>query len=358
MSTEPLPLYGLYQRLLQQGLPLSVRDYLDALSALRGEFGLGTRERLLWLCQTLWARNGEERRRIALEFAAMRPPSEEDMRQWLDGETLPPAPIREPPIPHSRRRGPINRRDESTPNVAVDFKPANTDGLQVPAFDKVDSAGEVFIMKPHPRIPLRHLVLAWRRLRKIERFGPATELDLSATVADQCRGGRLIHLKRRSPRRNNAALTLLIDASPSMTPWRAQVDVMLEALKFSGLKDVAVRFFDNMPQDGVFETPSLFDPIPFEQFSRAREFSPLMIFSDGGSARGRRNRSRAKETTRFLAEASKVWPDLAWINPMPAARWRSTSFETVQRHHGVAAFPLTAENLIFAVDHLRGRRMG
>ena len=55
-----LPLEGLYLRLVKAGMPISVRDYQDALFALRSGDGLHSREELHWLCEALWARTDQE----------------------------------------------------------------------------------------------------------------------------------------------------------------------------------------------------------------------------------------------------------------------------------------------------------
>jgi hypothetical protein len=61
-----LPLLGLFQALRRAGVPLGLREHLDALRALRAGFGRGGRGELQRLCGALWCRSAEEHRLLGL----------------------------------------------------------------------------------------------------------------------------------------------------------------------------------------------------------------------------------------------------------------------------------------------------
>lgn len=60
MQAEELPLFELYTRLQEAGLPLGLNEYTQLLKALQGGFGLPDRQALARLCRALWVKNKEE----------------------------------------------------------------------------------------------------------------------------------------------------------------------------------------------------------------------------------------------------------------------------------------------------------
>jgi hypothetical protein len=49
---------------------------------------------------------------------------------------------------------------------------------------------------------------------------------------------------------------------------------------------------------------------------------------------------------------------VAWMNPMPAPRWRASSSGPIGRVPGVRMFELTEDGLIAGIDFLRGKTAG
>jgi uncharacterized protein with von Willebrand factor type A (vWA) domain len=356
---EPeLVLSGLFLHLRRQGLPLGPRDFLDSLGALRRGFGLHDRAQLLWLCQTLWARSEEELRHIALLFAAFPQPTPDEV------ETT-----------RKNLLGPERRRvAESEPAVAgkaeptappglgpktmVHFAAAGQPGLPLPRPRFESGYSEHFVLSPRPLIALRSLIVAWRRFRVPMRTGARTELDIPATIADQSRSGRSVAPVLIAPRRNLARLTVLTDTSPSMLPWRGFAELLQQSLEQSQLHQAGSYFFSNLPEDTLYRTPDLTRPLPFAEAEERHRGTPLLIFGDGGAARGYRNRERMADTRALLARWSQIWRPIVWMNPMPRGRWRGTSFEQAVATPSVACMPLGEAELIRAVDVMRGRRQG
>jgi hypothetical protein len=352
--TPELVLHGLFRHLQCQGFCLGIHDYLDALEALRAGFGLNDRARLLWLCQTLWARTEEESRRIALLFGQFPKPTDTEVEAFT-GERVAP----EPTDIQTSRAGATSvpiRDTAPLPQVTIEFTPAGRAGLALPRPHITRGRSEPFVLTPRPPIQLRELVIIWRRFRAAMRTGPKTELDLEATMEQQCRTGRLTSPTLVAARRNLARLTLLVDVSPSMQPWQSFIPLLRESLRHGQLREVAIYFFDNLPEGVVYRTEALTGPEPIEAALERHAGSPLLILGDGGAARGNRNPDRTRATRDFLRCISASWRPVAWINPMPRHRWRRTSFDVVVRTPGVAAFTLTEGELIQAIDVLRGKR--
>ncbi|MEL6816738.1 MAG: hypothetical protein AAFP03_18325 [Cyanobacteria bacterium J06598_3] len=59
-EAESLPLFELYTRLQEAGLPLGLNEYAQLLKALQAGFGVSDRSALARLCMSLWIKNEEE----------------------------------------------------------------------------------------------------------------------------------------------------------------------------------------------------------------------------------------------------------------------------------------------------------
>src|ERR1043165_4944591 len=84
-----LPLQGLYLHLLRSGFPVSVRDYQDALVALRYGYGSPRRADLHWLCTQLWARSEHEVSRLDRLFREFPWPSDDEVDVVLGRPRMP-----------------------------------------------------------------------------------------------------------------------------------------------------------------------------------------------------------------------------------------------------------------------------
>ncbi|NER80780.1 MAG: hypothetical protein F6K42_14655 [Leptolyngbya sp. SIO1D8] len=69
MKAEELPLFELYTRLQEAGLPLGLNEYAQLIKALQAGFGLPDQQALSRLCRTLWVKNDEETHIFDYHFA-------------------------------------------------------------------------------------------------------------------------------------------------------------------------------------------------------------------------------------------------------------------------------------------------
>lgn len=357
---HPPPLEGLYLHLVRSGFSLSVRDYRDALTALRQGYGLHHREELCWLCETLWARSDQERRRLKRLFRTF-PWPEPEAALALTGR-----PGVAGGAPRSTGSGAGTASGTAAPaavpeqSPTVEFAGPRETGVALPRIVGPAGGGEAFIFTPRPHIALRSLIVAWRRYRRARRAGPRTELDLDATLAEQCRRGFLPEPVLVPARRNQARLVVLVDASPSMAPWSSLNELLTESLKASQLAHTALYFFDNVPDAELFPHPGLTRPLPLAQAIRDHPECPLLIVGDGGAAKGRMNRGRLAGTRAFLQDPRRRadWHPVAWINPLPRRRWAGTTAGRIAALPDLVMAELGEDGLIQAVDYLRGKRDG
>lgn len=364
---EVLPLESLYLHLVRSGFPLSARDFLDALRAIRAGHGAGRREDLHTLLRHLWARGDEDLVRLDEVFRQFARPNADDVRALTDsgvGKQAAPDLAADPNALADHAHAGADEADLADLDAAsegadaprAEFAAAGEAGLGLPSARASRPASRPYVFEPRLPLAERTLVIALRRLRRVQRDGPAVELDVDATVAEQCRSGWMLQPVMVPARRNQARLLVLVDASPSMLPWRGLFEPLAEALRQSRLAQAALLFFDNDPRDGLYSTPRL------EGFRDAEATlrdpvgdRALLVISDAGCARGRDDRSRLVGMRSFVASARQQCLALAWLNPLPVLRWGAAGQAL---RPGGAMFELSDDGLTQAVDHLRGLRRG
>ena len=356
---EEFVLEGLFLHLVRSGFPLGMRDYHDALSALRGGFGRGSRENLLWLCHMLWARTNEERRQLDLLFRRFPFPSPEEVESLTGEERT------------TRRRPQLDRRIEELPSSRKQIRTPLEERRPVPAAEIVSRTrhegiglpraqiepndNEIFILTPRPVVSLRALTIIWRRFRSAKRDGPKVELDLEATIEQQSRLGILESPVFVAARRNQARLIVLMDVSSSMAPWSEFQQMVVESLHNGRLGEATVYYFHNTPVEVLYERETLTGPIAIEKALSEHQSSTLLIFSDAGAVRGFHRRDRVEESEEFLTRVWRQWQPIVWMNPMPRHRWSRSSAEKISRSPHITMLHLHEEGLVRAIDVLRGK---
>jgi uncharacterized protein with von Willebrand factor type A (vWA) domain len=347
-----LPLEGLYLHLVRRGFSISVRDYQDALLALRRGYAAPCREELRWLCETLWVRSEEEAswfRRLFHEFPW---PSVDQVRE-LSGNSRAPATDTERGTSGARPKASAVASPAREQAAAVEFASPSKSSVGLPRAVAPEATREAFIMTPRPLVGLRSLIIALRRFRVAQRSGPRVELDIDATVAEQCRRGTLLAPVLLPTRRNLASLVILVDASPSMVTWRHMNALLHEALGNSHLSNTGLYFFDNVPGDELYEMETLSRAIPTARVCENHPNAAVLIVGDAGAARGRFSRERPPHVRSFLRATRKAWHLVAALNPMPRARWQGTTAAQIAKL--LPMFQLNEDGLIRAVDYLRGK---
>ena len=352
--TSPVALEGIFFHLVREGFPLGVRDLNEALSALEAGFGGDNRENLMWLCRALWARTEEEERRIGILFQQYLPrPTAEEVAA-ITGRPVAEKPA-EPDAPRedeAARQGKEERRNAPALEISAPEQPG---GIGLPRAAVAVDRGESFILAPKPLVPLRSCVIAWRRYRRPLRSGPKVELDLEQTIASKAAKGFLPEPVLVARRSNQARIVLLVDSGPAMASWAYSVAMLVESLRDSRLAVAGVFYFHEAP-DRLFENAGLTGALPLRAALERFPESPAVVVSEGGSARGGFDQRRIQATRESLGRFGLSWRPVAWLNPMPQARWRGTSAAAIARIPGVSMLQFTADGLIQSIDLLRGQR--
>lgn len=202
----------------------------------------------------------------------------------------------------------------------------------------------------------RQMKQSWRYLRHSVREGPATELDIDATVEEAARQGGLLNLVFMPRYVNRTELLLLIDQEGSMVPFHSLSQRLAETAAREGrLGNAGIYYFHNCPVRHLYRDPNHLDaePIPnlLAQLHPTR--AAVLIISDAGASRGGFNPERVRLTQNFLSQVRLKVRQVAWLNPMPSNRWLDTTAQEIS--HFVPMFEVSRQGLDRAIDVLRGR---
>lgn len=338
-----------FLQLRREGLALGIDELLAALQADPAGLGGETPDELLGMLALLWCKSEAERVCLgrvwgALEAREAGSPSDrqrpvEPSAEAGSKETprkTPPAPVEKPTVADTARE-------------AFGVVPT-----RAPLLRTRDELTELRHYYPVSRRQMRY---AWRYLRRMIADGPRDVLHVAATVARTARQGFYYAPVWRRRERNHAHLVLLLDHLGSMVPVHHYLRDLAETAQYeSPLGQVDVYYFYNVPGEALYADPLLTqDPISLCQLTQTiNEFTAVLIVSDAGAARRHHELDRVLATLECLDTLRAATPYVAWLNPMPEARWRNTSAEVIERQ--VAMFWMSPDGLSNAVDVLRGLR--
>lgn len=353
-------LYDLFDALRQRDFALGIAEYLLLLDAL--QTGISSRAQLIFTCKLVWGKTPEEQAIIGQMADILLPPrfTPDDLdRLQLVAEDS-----------DDRPEDFINADAEDT--AATDRKPivppeqviSDSIEMRFQRSQTQDGYGVPLPSQPflHYRpldfqldLPVKHRQMkqTWRYFRRPRRSGPPTELDIERTIEQMHRNGVLSELVLIPPRKNMARLLILKDEGGSMTPFNYLLHEVIQTAESSGLAEVKVCYYRNVPADVVYSTPALRRPVALMTLGQRFADSGILFISDGGAARGGLSPARAEATHAVLDTLNTFTQSIAWLNPVPQERWPHTTAELLAAR--VPMFPLNRQGLDRAVETLRGR---
>jgi WD40 repeat protein/uncharacterized protein with von Willebrand factor type A (vWA) domain len=252
----------------------------------------------------------------------------------------------------------------STPTASTtEKKRSPEDVLQVVQAVRQTTKTEIDEYFPVTR---RQMKQSWRYLRRFVREGPATELDVEATVKEFARQGILLTPALTRRRVNRAELLLLVDRDGSMIPFHALSHRLAETSAQGGrLAKAEVYYFHNCPaqvyQDSsseaqlyIYQDPSCCEAKKLvDILANYSNSAGVLIFSDAGAARGGWNQERVNQTVKFIQQIKHKVRYIAWLNPMPQKRWNGTTADEIASL--VPMFEFSRQGLHQAIAVLRGK---
>ncbi|WP_424932568.1 vWA domain-containing protein [Amaricoccus macauensis] len=200
----------------------------------------------------------------------------------------------------------------------------------------------------------RNIKVALRRLRKWARDGAHDELDLGGTIRATAEQGWL-DVKTRPERRNAVKVLLFLDVGGSMDPHIRVVEELFSAARME-FKHLEYFYFHNCIYEGLWkdnrrrwteQIPTLdvlhtFGPDYRVIFVGDAAMSPYEIAYPGGA--NEHWNEESGET--WLRRVLDTWPHAIWINPLTEAAWGYThSVSMISQIFGGRMYPMTLSGL-------------
>ncbi len=309
---------------------LGVGELQVAIEAVQGGFGAADSEALGLVLRSLWCHSVEEQLQWETQWRQVVKAIEEQAKERKS---------REEPLVTSEERE-DDRSDESQPvsNTSVIPNPVREAAPVTPSVGfsplpvkvpTVDEELDEFELRSVGPVSRRSMSYGWRSMRRLRAIGARTVVDVTATVQQVARQGFYGGPVMRRRQVNQARLVLFIDQQGSMVPFhRWSRDLVETAMGETTLASVNVFYFYNVPQEFLYLDEHLTKPIALSKVLEAiDEETSVVMVSDAGAARGRRDRSRIRETTRFVGKVRSRTEMVGWLNPMPMSRWARSGAE-------------------------------
>ncbi|MBV1926460.1 MAG: VWA domain-containing protein [Rhodobacteraceae bacterium] len=200
----------------------------------------------------------------------------------------------------------------------------------------------------------RNIKVALKRLRRWAREGAADELDLDNTIRSTAENGYL-DVKTRPERRNAVKVLLFLDVGGSMDPHIKVVEELFSAAK-TEFKHLEYFYFHNCLYEGVWrdnrrrwdaQTPvhevlRTYGPDYKCIFVGDASMSPYEIAYPGGA----NEHWNAEPGQAWLSRAREQWTSNLWINPVPEKYWSYThSITMIQEIFENNMVPMTLSGL-------------
>ncbi|NMG08546.1 hypothetical protein [Brasilonema sp. UFV-L1] len=356
MNPQKPPLFDLFIRLREKaGLPLTIDQYDMLLQALKGGFGIASRDELKQICRLLWVKSKSS-------------PQAEKFEQYFE-EYFQQLQLQAPKHKSTRTTketspdtapSQTSANDTSSPTSLTPPRPSQS-SPQIPIAMRRELLPEKPFGKNHYQLSVkdfpvteRQIQQNWRYLRRSIREGSFTEVDIEATVQQISQDGVFLEPVLIQSRMNRAELLLLIDVSLSMVPFHLLSQKLVENLQSGRLGKADTYYFRNCPKDYLYFHPQRPDAKPIDELLPKLHSNRTiaLIISDGGAARGGINRERISLTADFLQDLVPCVRHIAWLNPIPEERWRNTTAQAISQM--VQMFELNPFGLKAAIRSRKG----
>jgi len=207
----------------------------------------------------------------------------------------------------------------------------------------------------------RNIKVALKRLRRWARDGADDELDLNGTIRATAENGYL-DIKTRPERRNAVKVLLFLDVGGSMDPYIRLVEELFSAAK-TEFKHLEYFYFHNCLYEGVWrdnrrrwveQTPTMdilntYGPDYKCIFVGDASMSPYEVAYAGGA----NEHWNPEAGSVWLGLAMDAWKHNIWINPLPEKHWTYTqSIQMIRTLFEQRMYPMTLKGIEAAMKEL------
>jgi len=208
----------------------------------------------------------------------------------------------------------------------------------------------------------RNIKMALRRLRKFARTGAEDELDLDDTIHSTAHNGGLLDIKMVPERHNAVKVLLLFDVGGSMDPYVKTCEELFSAARVE-FKHMEYFYFHNFIYDGLWQNSEMrYDEVtPTLDVLRKYGKDYKVIFV-GDAAMGTYEITHAGGSIDFmnqepgsnwLQRITETYEKAVWLNPTPKEYWEHThSTKIIQNLMEDRMYPLTLKGMEEAMAYL------
>jgi len=202
----------------------------------------------------------------------------------------------------------------------------------------------------------RNIKLALKRLRILTREGIEDELDLHTTIEKTSRNGGFLDIEMQPAKKNRVKVLLFFDVGGSMDPYVELCEQLFSAAK-SELKHLEFFYFHNCIYESIWKDNVMRynDRIPtfdilhkFNQDYRVifvgdATMSPYELSALGGSVEHYNDETGIAWLHRFVTK----FPNTVWLNPTNEYYWDGVpTIKAIKEIFKNRMFPMTLEGLI------------
>ena len=209
---------------------------------------------------------------------------------------------------------------------------------------------------------VRNIKMALRRLRKFTREGMPDQLDIDDTIASTARKAGLLDIKMVPERRNGVKVLLFFDVGGSMDPYVRSCEELFSAAR-TEFKHMEYFYFHNFIYEGVWkdnnrrwtERTNTWDLL--HRYSSDYRvvivgdatMSPYEISSVGGSV----EHWNEEPGEVWLRRLTDTFERVIWLNPEPESSWEyTTSVVWTRKLMENRMYPLSLKGLEDAMRYL------
>jgi uncharacterized protein len=201
----------------------------------------------------------------------------------------------------------------------------------------------------------RNIKVALRRLRILSREGVAEELDLDSTIRKTSENAGLLDLQLVPSKRNRVKVLIFFDIGGSMDDHIRECEELFSAARHQ-FKHLEYFYFHNCLYETVWKDNNrrMSDRIPtLEVLNKYNKdyrvivvgdasMSPYEITYQGGSVEHYNDEAGVV----WLQRLRQQFPHIAWLNPVPRDHWGYTqSIKILEQIFEEQMFPLTIAGL-------------
>ena len=212
----------------------------------------------------------------------------------------------------------------------------------------------------------RNIKLALKRLRILTREGIEDELDLPTTIQKTSKNAGYLDIEMQPAKKNRVKVLLFFDVGGSMDPYIELCEQIFSAAK-SELKHLEFFYFHNCVYESLWKDNNMRNNDRIQTFDILHKFnqdyriifvgdatmSPYELTALGGSVEHYNDESGIVWLQRFVQK----FPNIVWLNPSNEYYWDGLpTVQIIKEVFKERMFPLTLDGLAKAMKTLKGKK--